>query len=315
MTDPTQVSCGKWLSHSLIQPQLMSQSETENPGPTLSPPVEIRIEALYKSFGTHFVLDGINLEVRRGEMIAIVGGSGNGKSTLLRRIIGLDQPDRGRVLVADHESEGSPLVELATLNATGMERLERHWAIVFQGNALLLGQTVSYNISLPLCEVQDLDESTIRSRVYEVLREVALDPDRVLDLTVNQLSGGMAKRVAIARALALGPILLLYDEPTTGLDPQVAEQIQHLIGSVLHQRRTASGFTRTTVSITHDKDMLYRLRPRIIMMDAGRIIFDGTYEDFSRSNSPVIRPYFELMPELHKRIGRLGSQATQRAQS
>ncbi len=278
----------------------MPQSETENPGPTLSPPAEIRIENLYRSFGSHSVLDGINLEVRRGEMIAIVGGSGNGKSTLLRHIIGLDQPDRGRVLVADHESEGSPLVELATLNATRMERLERHWAIVFQGNALLLGQTVSYNISLPLCEVQDLDESTIRSRVYEVLREVALDPDRVLDLTVNQLSGGMAKRVAIARALALGPILLLYDEPTTGLDPQVAEQIQHLIGSV-HQRRTVSGFTRTTVVITHDKDMLYRLRPRIIMMDAGQIIFDGTYEDFSRSNSPVIRPYFELMPELHKR--------------
>ena len=171
------------------------------------------------------MLDGINLEVRRGEMIAIVGRSGNGKSTLLRHIIGLDQPDRGRVLVADHESEGSPLVELATLNATGMERLERHWAIVFQGNALLLGQTVSYNISLPLREVQDLDESTIRSRVYEVLREVALDPDRVLDLTVNQLSGGMAKRVAIARALALGPILLLYDEPTTGLDPTIREAI------------------------------------------------------------------------------------------
>src|SRR5271165_6474764 len=246
----------------------MPQSETENPGPTLSPSLEIRIEDLYKSFGSHCVLDGINLEVHRGEMIAIVGGSGNGKSTLLRHIIGLDQPDRGRVLVADHESEGSPLVDLATLDATGMEQLQRHWAVVFQGNALLMGQTVSYNIALPLREVQDLDESTIHNKVYEVVREVAFDHDRDLDLTIDQLSDGMAKRVAIARALALDPVLLLYDEPTTGLDPQVAEQIQRLIGSV-HRERTASGLTRTTLVITHDKDMLYRLRPRIIMLDSG----------------------------------------------
>lgn len=265
-----------------------------------SPSIEIRIENLYKSFGSRRVLDGINLEVRSGEMLAIVGGSGNGKSTLLRQIIGLDHPDRGRVLVSDHESEGSPLVDLATLNAAGMESLERHWAVVFQGNALLSGHTVGFNIALPLREVQDLDESVVRRKVQDVVRVVALDPDKDLDLTIDQLSGGMAKRVAIARALALDPILVLYDEPTTGLDPQVAEKIQDLIGSV-HQERTASGFARTSLIITHDKDMLFRLQPRIIMLDAGRILFDGTYEDFGRSNSPVIRPYFELMPELHQR--------------
>ena len=279
----------------------MPQAQTQNREAGQSPALEIRIENLYKSFGSRCVLDGITLEVHRGEMIAIVGGSGNGKSTLLRHIIGLDQPERGRVLVANHESVGSPLVDLANLNATGMESLERHWAVVFQGNALLSGRTVGYNIALPLREVQDLDESTIRRKVSEVVREVALDPDKDLDLTVDQLSGGMAKRVAIARALALDPILLLYDEPTTGLDPQVAGQIHHLMGWV-HQRKSASSLARTSVVITHDKDMLYRLGPRIIMLDAGRILFDGTYEAFSNSNSPVIRPYFELMPKLHQRL-------------
>jgi phospholipid/cholesterol/gamma-HCH transport system ATP-binding protein len=215
-----------------------------------SPSVEIRIENLSKSFGSRHVLNGIDLEVRSGEMLAIVGGSGNGKSTLLRQIIGLDHPDQGRVLVADHESKDSPLVDLAILNTAGMESLERHWAVVFQGNALLSGHTVGFNIGLPLREVQNLDEPTVRRKVQGVLREVALDPDEDLALTTDQLSGGMAKRVAIARALALDPILLLYDEPTTGLDPQVAEKIQDLIGSV-HRGKTASGFARTTLIITY----------------------------------------------------------------
>jgi phospholipid/cholesterol/gamma-HCH transport system ATP-binding protein len=262
-----------------------------------APPVEIRVESLAKSFNGHCALDGINLEVYRGESVAIVGGSGSGKTTLLRNIIGLIQPDKGRVLVADHESEGSPLQDLATLDAKGMERLQRHWAVVFQGNALMLGMAVGYNIALPLHEVQDLDESTIRSKVDEVLGEVALKPDKVRDLTIDELSGGMAKRVAIARALAVDPILLLYDEPTTGLDPKIAQQIQDLICSV-HQRKTESGFARTSVVITHDKDLLYRLGPRIVMLDAGHIVFDGTYESFRQSNSPDIRPYFELMPKL-----------------
>ena len=233
-------------------------------------------------------------------MIAIVGGSGTGKTTLLRHIVGLEHPDQGRVLLADHESVGSPLVDLATLDPETMERIERHWAVVFQGNALLAGRSVEANISLPLREVQRLDESTIRGKVREAVREVALDPEKVLDLAVEELSGGMAKRVAIARALAMDPILLLYDEPTTGLDPQVAEQIQFLIEST-HNKKTASGFPRTSVFITHDKDLLYRLRPRIIMLDRAHIVFDGTYDDFQNSDSPIIRPYFDLMPRLHSR--------------
>src|SRR5580704_14884054 len=142
--------------------QPMPQVPEQNRGAMASPGVEIHIESLYKSLGRRNVLDGINLEVRRGEMVAIVGGSGNGKSTLLRLTIGLDHPDRGR--------------DLATLNAAGMESLERHWAVVFQGNALLSGHTVGFNIGLPLREVQDLDESTVRKKVQDAVREVALDP-------------------------------------------------------------------------------------------------------------------------------------------
>jgi phospholipid/cholesterol/gamma-HCH transport system ATP-binding protein len=256
---------------------------------------EIRMERLSKSFGTHQVLDAINLIVNSGEITAIVGKSGSGKSTLLRLIIRLEHPDQGRVLLADHESAGSPLVDLATLDAARMESLERHWGVVFQGNALLSGWSVGANIALPLREVQHLGESTITRRVREALQEVVLDPEQILDLSVDQLSGGMAKRVAIARALGSDPILLLYDEPTTGLDPQVAERIQMLIES-MHYKKTLSGFRRTSVLITHDKEMLYRLQPRIIMLDDGQIIFDGTYRDFQHSDSPMIRPYFDLMP-------------------
>jgi phospholipid/cholesterol/gamma-HCH transport system ATP-binding protein len=157
-----------------------SSPQTQNQRAKRSSPVEIRVENLSKSFGSHRVLDGINLEINSGEMVAIVGGSGSGKTTLLRHIIRLDQPDRGCVLVADHASEDSLLVNLATLDAAGIARLERHWAVVFQGNALLLGQTVGYNIALPLREVQHLDESTIRSKVGEAVREVALNSDKVL---------------------------------------------------------------------------------------------------------------------------------------
>jgi phospholipid/cholesterol/gamma-HCH transport system ATP-binding protein len=280
----------------LIPPQKRTSAQE---GPRAAS-AEIRIERLSKSFGSHRVLDDMNLVVHSAEMIALLGGSGTGKTTLLRHIIGLEHPDQGRVLLADHESVGSPLVDLATLDAESMERIERHWAVVFQGNALLAGRSVEANISLPLREVQHLDESTIRSKVREAVREVALDPEKDLDLTVDQLSGGMAKRVAVARALAMDPILLLYDEPTTGLDPQVAEQIQFLIES-MHNKKTASGFPRTSVFITHDKELLYRLQPRIIMLDSAHIVFDGTYGDFQNSDSPIIRPYFDLMPRLHSR--------------
>jgi phospholipid/cholesterol/gamma-HCH transport system ATP-binding protein len=264
----------------------------------LSSPVEIRVEDLYKAFGDNRVLDGISLEVRRGEMLAIVGRSGSGKSTLLRLFTGHFRADRGKVLLADHESEGSPLVDLATLDSFGMERLERHWAVVFQESGLLDG-TVYDNIALPLRLVQGLDEKTIRDRISEALLAVGLDPNKDAQITVDQLSGGMAKRAAIARALAIDPVLIFYDEPTTGLDPARSLQIQDLIQAA-NKRRTLSGCFRTSIVVTHDEDLLGRLQPRIVMLDAGHIVFDGNYESFHHSNSPLIRPYVELMPLFHQ---------------
>lgn len=259
--------------------------------------VELYVEHLSKSFGNKLALTDINLEARRGEIVAVVGTSGSGKTTLLRHLTGHFKPDRGRVLLADHDLNGSPLVDLATLDSAGMERLARHWAVVFQQNGLMSG-TVYDDIALPLRVVQNLDEAAIRSRVSEAVLAVGLDMEKDTNLNVDQLSGGMAKRVAIAGALALDPILIFYDEPTTALDPSLSWRIQDLIQTV-HNRPTATGFARTSLIITHDKDLLYRLKPRIIMLEAGRIVFDGSHDAFTHSDSPLIRPYLELMPVLH----------------
>ncbi|HSZ56332.1 MAG TPA: ATP-binding cassette domain-containing protein [Tepidisphaeraceae bacterium] len=262
-------------------------------------PFEIRVEDVHKSFGAVAVLRGVNLDVRRGEMVAIVGESGGGKTVLLQHMIGRLHPDQGRVLVADHESQGAPLVDLSQLGPEQMDRLRRHWAVVFQKNALFTG-TVYENIALGLSDVKGMVEPEIGRHVRSVVTWVGLDPDQVLTLSRDELSGGMAKRVAVARALALDPVLIFYDEPTTGLDPEHAEQIQDLIRQV-HQQMPELGIARTSVIVTHDIGLLFRLRPRIVMLHAGRVHFDGAYDAFVSSTSPIIRPYLELMPVLQHR--------------
>jgi phospholipid/cholesterol/gamma-HCH transport system ATP-binding protein len=268
------------------------------PGAPVS--LEIRAQDVHKAFGGLRVLCGIDLEIGRGELVAIVGGSGSGKTVLLRHFLGRFRPDRGHVWVADHEADGSPLVDLQTLDDAGMDRLRRHWAIVFQGNALFPG-TVYENIALALREVKGMAEADIRRRAVDVMTAVGLDVRKVLGLDRSELSGGMAKRVGIARALALEPALIFYDEPTSGLDPHLAQQIQDLIAAA-HARGQTGGQSRTTVLVTHDKDLLFRLCPRVVMLHEGVVSFDGDYEAFRQSDSPVVRPYFELMPGLHQRV-------------
>jgi phospholipid/cholesterol/gamma-HCH transport system ATP-binding protein len=259
----------------------------------------VLVENLHKSFGRNQVLRGVNLSIRRGEMVAIVGASGGGKSVLLKHLIGVLRPDVGRVCTADHESPGSPLVDLATLDEAGMDRLRRHWAIVFQKNALFSG-TVFDNVALGLSDVKGMSDQQIRDRVRQVLESVGLGFDEVAPMDRDQVSGGMAKRVAIARALALDPVLMFYDEPTTGLDPGRSEQIQNLIAEV-HGRPADDGERRTTIIVTHDTGLLFRLQPRIIMLHEGVVHFDGTAEAFQHSDSPAVRPYLELMPVLQAR--------------
>ncbi len=262
--------------------------------------VEIRVEGLCKAFDDHHVLRGIDLEIRRSEVVAVVGESGCGKTVLLNHILGLLSPDAGRVLVADHGPPGTPLVYPSLLNDAELDTIHTHWGVVFQNNALFSG-TVYDNISLWLEEVKELGDDAITPIARSVLTAVALPiDDDFLNTDTNDLSGGMAKRLAVARALSMEPNVIFYDEPTTGLDPSSAIQIQDLILTT-HFNYETGGSGRTTVIITHDKDLLGRLQPRTVMLHEGRVSFDSSFREFEASDSPLIRPYFDLMPVLHER--------------
>jgi phospholipid/cholesterol/gamma-HCH transport system ATP-binding protein len=260
--------------------------------------VEIRTESVRKAFGEHVVLRGIDLDILRGQIAAIVGASGSGKTVLLDIMTGLMRADAGRVLVADHSRPGEPLRDLWTLTPAELDAVRLHWSIVFQRNALFTG-TVYDNIALWLREHTDLSEDEIRQRVRESLKAAALDPDDVMDKDRDELSGGMAKRVAIARAIAIRPKVIFYDEPTTGLDPVFSAAIHDLIFKNHHEH--PEGEVRTTIVVTHDKDLLRRVRPRVVMLHQGRIAFDGTYEEFAESENPVAQEYLRQMPVLQAR--------------
>jgi len=264
--------------------------------PASARPPELVVSRLVKGFGGHTVLRGVDLTVRRGDTVAIVGGSGCGKTVLLKLMIGHLRPDDGQVCAVDHETPGSPLSNLADLDEAGLDRLRRHWGVVFQHNALLSG-TVRENLSLPLECVQGLPPEEIEQRCYSAIKSVGLNPDQVLPLDRDSLSGGMAKRVALARALALRPLVMFYDEPTTGLDPHHASLIHDLIFAESRD----GAVRRTTLIVTHDKDLLFRLQPRVVMLHEGRVFFDGAYTSFRESPSPIVRPYLELMPILNQR--------------
>jgi phospholipid/cholesterol/gamma-HCH transport system ATP-binding protein len=264
--------------------------------------VEIRIEGLRKAFQDEAVLTGVDLTIYEGDMVAIVGHSGCGKTVLLNHILGRLRPDAGRILVADHDRPGAPLVDLEELGMLDVDHIHTHWGVVFQQNALFSG-TVLDNIALWLREVKDMEEKAIRAVAVDVLEDVGLPTDDdFLERETNELSGGMAKRLAVARALSMSPRVLFYDEPTTGLDPANAAQIHDLIAET-HGRAGADGVPPTTIIITHDRDLLTRLRPRIVMLHGGVVHFDGTLDGFEASDSPVIRPYFGLMEELQFRSG------------
>ena len=279
----------------------MADPASEIPAaPYRKPPVEIRVEGLHKGFGGRSVLRGIDLEVRRGDLVAIVGGSGCGKSVLLEHIIGVMTPDKGRVSVADHSEPTAPLRDLRSLTDDQMDRIRRHWAVVFQRNALYSG-TVRENCEFWLRIHTDLSEQERLERIERSLDAVGFDgASGVLGKERHELSGGMAKRVAIARAIAMDPAIIFYDEPTTGLDPVLASQVQDLVGQI-HTEPTAGGERRTSIVITHDKDLLARLEPRVVMLHEGKVFFDGSFRAFEDSPSKIIRPYFELMPALHLR--------------
>lgn len=267
---------------------------------TIAPPgpCEIRAEGIAKSFGEQAVLRGVSLEVPRGQMVAIVGASGTGKTVLLDILTALMPPSAGRVWAADHSREGAPLVDLYAISPDELDDLRLHWSVVFQRNALFTG-SVYNNIALWLREHTPMPEPEIERRVRDSLKAAALDVDDVIHKDRDELSGGMAKRVAIARAIAVRPRVIFYDEPTTGLDPIISAQIHELIFCTHHQPPDKTA--RTTLIVTHDKDLLRRVRPRVVMLHQGEIAFDGSYEAFTESDNPIAEEYLRAMPVLQGR--------------
>lgn len=277
--------------------------------PSAAQPSELVVEDLHKAFDGKPVLAGVNLRVAPGELLAIVGGSGCGKTVLLKHLTGHHTPDKGRVLVANHEAEPdprgyAPLQDIALLDERALDRIRLHWAVVFQRNALLSG-TVFQNLALLPRESLGLTDAQILPRAAKALRDVGLDPDIVMHRDREDLSGGMAKRVAVARALVMDPVLVMYDEPSAGLDPEMCAQIHGLIRDT-HARQPAfaaqrPGVVRTSLVVTHDTELLRRLRPRIVMLHSGKVHFDGTFDQFTASPDPHVRPYLEQMSFLHGR--------------
>ncbi|MBX9738224.1 MAG: ATP-binding cassette domain-containing protein [Phycisphaerales bacterium] len=264
---------------------------------------ELRARSLRKEFGPRVVLHDISLEISAGELVAIVGASGGGKTVLLDHLTGLMRPTSGTVEAVDHTSARTPLVDLNAIDEELLDSVRLAWSVVFQRNALFSG-TVFENVALWLREHASMTPEQITARVRESVIAAALDADDVIGKERDSLSGGMAKRVAIARAIAADPLVLFYDEPTTGLDPVISAQIHELIWATHHRARRAENTKpdtahRTSIVVTHDRELLRRLAPRVIMLDEGRVIFDGPHGDFIESKHPAAVRYLKEMPVLN----------------
>jgi phospholipid/cholesterol/gamma-HCH transport system ATP-binding protein len=241
----------------------------------LSGKCKIEIRGLEKSFGGNHVLRGVDLQIGEGEITVIIGRSGEGKSVLLKHIIGLLRPDGGEILI-DGEN-------IAALRGAELNRMRAKFGMLFQGGALFDSMTVGDNISFPLREHTRFSGEEISKRVRESLHLVGLDG--IEERMPAQLSGGMQKRVALARAIIREPEILLYDEPTTGLDPLLSDSIDRLISRM----RDSLGIT--SVLISHDIRRAMEFAHTIAMLHEGRIIASGSPAEIEASKNPVVRQF------------------------
>lgn len=237
--------------------------------------IKIQVNEVDKAFDTNVVLDGVNLKVMNGESVVVIGGSGVGKSVLIKCIIGILAPDAGDILIDGHSIIG--------LDAAGMDDVRRKFGMLFQGAALFDSLKVWENVGFAFVQERRLPEKQIRDIAAEKLRRVGLVG--ILDLFPSELSGGMKKRVGLARAIATEPEILLYDEPTTGLDPIMADAINDLIV----QLREELGIT--SISITHDMVSAYKIADRIAMLYKGKIIAQGSPDEIRGMDNPFVQQF------------------------
>lgn len=235
----------------------------------------IQLIDLHKSFGDNRVLQGVNLTIERGETMVIIGGSGSGKSVILKHIIGLMKPDRGKVIVVGQD--------LSALRERALDELRKKFGMLFQYAALFDSLRVWENVGFSLRQQTHLSDREVKQSAIEKLAMVGLRG--VEDRMPADLSGGMKKRVGLARAIAMEPEILLYDEPTTGLDPIMADAINELI---LEMKRRLQV---TGVAITHDMTSAYKIADRIAMLYQGKIQAVGTPDEIKNSSNPIVHQF------------------------
>jgi phospholipid/cholesterol/gamma-HCH transport system ATP-binding protein len=241
---------------------------------------QIRVRGLNKTFGPQHVLRGVDLDIERGKTNIIIGGSGQGKSVLMKHLMGLLKPESGHIWV-----DGEDLVPLGDYE---IGKMRRKFGMVFQYAALFDSMNVVENIAFPLLERYSLSRDEVMERVRDLLKRLDLaDVPGVEQKFPAELSGGQRKRVGLARALIDRPEILLYDEPTTGLDPIATKNVDEMI------RRTADQFKVTSVVISHDMASTFRIGDRISMLYAGKILVTGTPDEVLRSNRPELREFVE----------------------
>ncbi len=247
---------------------------------------QIRIRDLHKSFGKQHVLRGVNLDIERGKINIIIGGSGQGKSVFMKHLMGLLAPDRGHIFV-----DGQDIIGLGDV---AIAKIQRKFGMVFQYAALFDSLNVVENIAFPLLERYRLPRAEVMERVRGLLARLDLAKTAGIEQKFPaELSGGMRKRVGLARALIDRPEILLYDEPTTGLDPIATKNVDEMI------RRTADEFGVTSVVISHDMASTFRIADRVAMLYDGVIVANGTREEITAAPNPVLREFVEPSGAVH----------------
>ncbi len=237
---------------------------------------KIKITNLHKAFGKKVVLNGVDLDITKGESLVVIGGSGTGKSVLIKCIQGILTPDNGSILIDDREVVG--------VSEKDKEHLHSKMGMLFQGGALFDSLSVWENVAFGLIENQKMPKKQAKAKAVKVLRQVGLAPD-VADLSPSELSGGMQKRVGLARAIATRPEIIFFDEPTTGLDPIMADVINDLI------IQSVKELGATALTITHDMASARKIADKIAMLYQGKIIWQGTVKEMDKTDNPYVRQF------------------------